>query len=258
MKTFVDVYYWIKIVVLAVAVLLALLAAARLSRRRPYSAVREVVLGIVALGAFAALTYVTSSAYSIYWAAGLAILGIVFGYWSGRASRFSQDEGKTTIRRSPVGPWLWALTAILLTMTLFFGTSYLFALAMLVLAFATGTVVGQLAKELGATKQEAAEIVPPVVVTAEVEAEADAVAEPETVAVAPVAEAAEPEPVAEAAAVEPPPIPAEVEPVVEEASPEPTAEAVEPPPLPEPVAEAADPVVAEPVTEAAEPTDPGA
>ena len=41
---------------------------------------------------------------------------------------------------------------ILTAMTLLFGTSYLVALAMLVLAFALGTVIGQVVRELGGSK----------------------------------------------------------------------------------------------------------
>ena len=68
------------------------------------------------------------------------------------AARFSQEQGRAYLRRSPVAPLVWAVGMILIAMTLFFGTSYLVALAMLVLAFALGAVIGQVARELSGSQ----------------------------------------------------------------------------------------------------------
>ena len=46
-------------------------------------------------------------------------------------------------RRSPVVPWVWFVAVVLTCATLLFAESYMFALSMLLLAFAVGLVVGE-------------------------------------------------------------------------------------------------------------------
>jgi hypothetical protein len=148
MNTFVTIFYWIRLAALIVVGLLALFMAFRMSRRRRYGPVRDISFAIGAIGAFGGVVYLTDPPFSVIWAAALGVLGAAAGYFAGRLSRFWTGGGRILIRHSPVAPWLWALSGILVMMTMLFGTSYLFALAMLLQAFAMGAVVGQVAAEV--------------------------------------------------------------------------------------------------------------
>jgi hypothetical protein len=149
MESFITIYYWVRIAILAIVVLLAVLAAIRLTRRHGFAAWREIAFVIVTAAAFGGLVTVVDRSFSLVWAVVLVVLGALAGFGAGRTTRLSRgDDGRVAIRRSPLAPWLWAAGAVLAAMTLLFGTSYLFALAMLVLAFALGTVLGQVAAEL--------------------------------------------------------------------------------------------------------------
>ena len=85
-----------------------------------------------------------------------SVVGAVAGYFAGRGSTFVADEGKLKLRRSPVGPWLWAVSVIVAALTALFGSAYLFALAMLLLIFAACEVAGQSIAELTQAKPGAA------------------------------------------------------------------------------------------------------
>jgi anaerobic C4-dicarboxylate transporter len=66
--------------------------------------------------------------------------------------------------------WVWALAVILVALTLLFGSSFLFGVAMLPLALAVGMVAGQVAGEFAGVKTQAgrpaAEPAPPADVVA--------------------------------------------------------------------------------------------
>jgi hypothetical protein len=158
MNDFVTIFYWIRLAALIVLVLLALVTAFRMSHRRRYGPGRDLSFAVGAIAAFGGLVYLTDPAFSVVWAAALGVVGAAVGYLSGRLSRFWAAEGRVFIRRSPVAPWLWALSAVLVTMTLLFGSSYLFALAMLLQAFAMGVAVGQVVAEV--SRRKTAEIAP--------------------------------------------------------------------------------------------------
>jgi hypothetical protein len=156
MKTFTTVYYWIRVAALVLAVVLALLAAVRLTGRRRFAVRRDVAFAAAAVVAFGGLTWITGVSFSIVWAVVLVLLGATAGFSASRGARFSMEEGRPYVNHSPVAPWIWAVGAILVALTLLFGTSYLFALAMLVLAFGMGTVLGEVAAELGGSRPEGA------------------------------------------------------------------------------------------------------
>ena len=59
------------------------------------------------------------------------------------------------MHRLPLAPWVWAAATIIVAVTLLFGTSYLYGLALLVMAFAAGLVIGQIAGELAAVRRQA-------------------------------------------------------------------------------------------------------
>ena len=152
MNDFVAIFYWLRLAALVVVVLLALVMAIRMSRRRRFGTARDVSFALGALAAFGGVVYVADPSFSVVWAAALAVVGAAAGYLSGRLSRFWTADGRIYIRRSPLAPWLWAISAALVMMTLLFGTAYLFALAMLLQAFAMGVVVGQVAAEIVRTR----------------------------------------------------------------------------------------------------------
>jgi hypothetical protein len=51
---------------------------------------------------------------------------------------------------------VWALSLVLVALTLLFGSTFLFGLAVLVMAFALGLVVGQIGGELATARRAAA------------------------------------------------------------------------------------------------------
>jgi hypothetical protein len=63
--------------------------------------------------------------------------------------------GQVCVKRSVLVAWVWALAMLLVAVTLLFGSSFLFAVAMLVLALAVGMVVGQVAGEFTAVRVSA-------------------------------------------------------------------------------------------------------
>jgi hypothetical protein len=146
--TIVDALYWVQVGLLVLTVVLAVVAALRVSGRRVFTPWRSVLQAVLTVLAFAALTLIAGASFSWLWAVVLLALGGVAGFMAERApSRFSLTAGKVAVRRSPLAPWIVAVASVLLALTLLFGTSYLFALAMLVFAFAMGTTIGQVAAE---------------------------------------------------------------------------------------------------------------
>ncbi len=59
------------------------------------------------------------------------------------------------MKRSSLVAWLWAVAVILVTLTLLFGSSFLFGAAMVLMALAVGAIVGQVAGEFAAVKKPA-------------------------------------------------------------------------------------------------------
>ena len=147
MKHFVTIYYWVRIAALAIIVILALLSAIRMMRRHKFAAWHGIVFVVAALVISGGMVWIVRAPFNVVWAVVLLVLGAAAGVFAG-GNKFSQEQSRTYLRRSPLAPLVWAVGMILVAMTLLFGTSYLVALAMLVLAFALGTVIGQVVKEL--------------------------------------------------------------------------------------------------------------
>jgi len=147
MKDVPAIIYWISLAVLVLATVFIIVAAVRQSVPRKFAAWRGIVQIVMAVIVFGGLVLIVSPSFNAIWAVALGVIGAVAGFFAGRGAKFTTDTGKLKIRRSPVAPWLWAVGVILASMTLAFGTSYLFALAMLVLAFALGAVLGQVIAE---------------------------------------------------------------------------------------------------------------
>ena len=189
MKHFVTIYYWVRIAALAIIVILALLSAIRMMRRHKFAAWHGIVFVVAALVISGGMVWIVKAPFNVVWAVVLLVLGAAAGLFAG-GNKFSQEQGRAYLRRSPLAPLVWAVGMILVAMTLLFGTSYLVALAMLVLAFALGTVIGQVVKELSGSMAAAGPA------EAAVQTPAPKLAE-ESAAVTP---APEPEPPADASA----------------------------------------------------------
>lgn len=162
MKDIATVYWVVRLVMLVLVVAIAVVAALMLGRTRKYAPWRDVVLAIAAPLLVVAAALLAGVHFSILWALVLGAAGIAAGYFAGRGSTFVLEDGRLKLRRSPLGPWLWAAAMIIAAMTLLFGTSYLFALAMLLLIFAACELVGQAIGELTQAKPGAAGAAVPV------------------------------------------------------------------------------------------------
>lgn len=151
--TVIGSLYWGKLAALIVlAVLAVVMVVVQLSRRR-YSTVRRVVQAVVSVGAVVLLWASTGVRPSYLWMALLLIVGAGLGYPAGMLSRVYRDGERVAVRRAAFAPVLAAVAYILTGMTLLFGTSYLFAVSLLVLMFSAGLTAGSaLAEMLAAAK----------------------------------------------------------------------------------------------------------
>ena len=69
--------------------------------------------------------------------------------------RAAAGAGAPGVRRSAVAPWLWALSLVLVALALLFGSTFLYGVAVLVMAFALVLVLGQIAREFAAVRRVA-------------------------------------------------------------------------------------------------------
>jgi hypothetical protein len=155
MDAIASIYYWVKLVLLIVVVVLAVWGAVRSSGNRVLVPWRAVVQAVLAVVAFAAVTWLGGAAFGIVWAVVLVVLGLAAGFLMGRRERSWTQAGRVCVRRSALASWVWAVSVILVSMTLLFGSSYLFALAALVMVFGLGMVLGQIAGEFAGSGNEA-------------------------------------------------------------------------------------------------------
>jgi uncharacterized membrane protein len=170
MDQVVSILYWVKLAVLIMVVVLTLWGAVRASKRRVFVPWRAVTQVVLAVAAFVAVSWVAGAIYGLAWAVVLLVLGLAAGYYAGRGERVTQQGGQVCVQRSRQVAWVWALAVILVALTLLFGSSFLFGVAMLPLALAVGMVAGQVAGEFAGVKTQAgrpaAEPAPPADVVA--------------------------------------------------------------------------------------------
>ena len=81
------------------------------------------------------------------------MLGAALGYLLARGERAVAGQGAPGLRRSALAPWVWALSLVLVALTLLFGSTFLYGVAVLVMAFALGLVLGQIAGEFAAVRR---------------------------------------------------------------------------------------------------------
>jgi hypothetical protein len=152
METVSVAYYWIRIGALVVLTLFAVVTAIVQLRRRRYSLVRRVILAVVSVAAVFALQAASGVKPSLLWMVGLLVVGLGLGWMAGRMSRVYEQDGAVLVARSAYAPVLAALAYVWAALTLLFGTSYLFAIALLILAFSAGLSAGSALAELIAAR----------------------------------------------------------------------------------------------------------
>lgn len=164
MDAVVSILYWVKLAVLIIVVVLTLWGAVRASRRRVFAPWRAVTQVVLAVAAFAALSWFAGAVYGPLWAVVFLVLGVAAGFFAGRGEPVTLRGKQVCVKRSPLVAWVWALAVTLVALTLLFGSSFLFGVAMLPLALAVGMVAGQVAGEFAGvsrpTGQPAAEPTP--------------------------------------------------------------------------------------------------
>jgi len=155
MDAVVSVLYWVKLAILIVLAVLTLWGAVRASKLRAFVPWRAVTQMVLAVAAFAALSWFAGAIYGLLWALVLLVLGLAAGFFAGRGERVTRQGEQVCVKRSPLVAWIWALAVILVTVTLLFGSSFLYGVAMLPLALGVGMVIGQVAGEFAATGRAA-------------------------------------------------------------------------------------------------------
>lgn len=155
MDTIATILYWIQLILLVLAAIAAVLVAVRGSGARVFVPWRAVAQGVLAAAVFVIAFVLAGAGSSVLWAAVLLALGAVVGYLLGaREPAMAGDKGSGR-RRSAVAPWVWALSVVLVALTLLFGSTFLYGLAVLVMACALGLVLGQIIGEFASARRVA-------------------------------------------------------------------------------------------------------
>jgi len=153
-----GIYYWIRLGLLALIALLAFFAAFRLMRTRKFSTGKAITVVVLELVALVGTWFLTGASPSPVWLIVALAIGAVVGFLLGRSSKPAEGE---KLKRSPVAATISAIAFIFAGMTLLFGTSYLFSLALIGVALALGLFAGQLAGEIQAAKSVLPPEMPP-------------------------------------------------------------------------------------------------
>jgi hypothetical protein len=147
-----SIYYYVRLGALGLVIVSSLLMVVVQLRRRKYSTVRRVVLACVSVAGVFALWAASGVVPSWLWIGGLMAVGAGLGWVAGRMSRAYLEDGAVKVKRSAFAPVLAAVASVLAAFTLLFGTSYLFAIALLVLAFSGGLSAGSAVAEAFAVR----------------------------------------------------------------------------------------------------------
>jgi hypothetical protein len=156
MDAIVTILYWIQLSLLVLAVVVAVVIALRDSGSRQFVPWRAVTQTVLAVAVFAVAFVLAGAGSSVLWTVVLVVLGAALGYLLAGAERVVAADGAPGVRRSAVAPWVWAVSLVLVALTLLFGSTFLYGLAVLVMAFALGLVLGQIIGESVAVRRAAA------------------------------------------------------------------------------------------------------
>jgi hypothetical protein len=156
MDSIATILYWIQLSLLVLAVVVAVVVALRESGSRAFVPWRAVTQIVLAVAVFAVVFVLAGAGSSILWTVILVVLGAALGYLLGGGERVVAGGGASGVRRSAVAPWVWAVSLVLVALTLLFGSTFLYGLAVLVMAFALGLVLGQIIGEFAAVRRASA------------------------------------------------------------------------------------------------------
>lgn len=153
MDALVTILYWVQLSLLVLAVIVAVFVAVRGAGTRVFVPWRAVTQGVLAAAVFLVAFVLAGAGSSLLWTVVLLALGAVLGYLIGaREPAVSGDRGDGR-RRSALAPWVWALSLALVALTLLFGSTFLYGLAVLLMAFALGLVLGQIGGEFATARR---------------------------------------------------------------------------------------------------------
>jgi hypothetical protein len=152
----VEILYWVQLTLLVLAVIAAVVNAVRGSGSRAFVPWRAVVQAVLAVAVFAVAFVLAGAGSSILWTVVLIVLGAALGYLLAGGERLVAGGAAPGLRRSAVAPWVWALSLVLVALTLLFGSTFLYGVAVLVMAFALGLVLGQIAGEFARVRRAGA------------------------------------------------------------------------------------------------------
>lgn len=156
MDAIVSILYWVQLTLLVLAVVVAVVSAVRGSGPRAFVPWRAVAQAVLAVAVFAVAFLLAGAGSSILWTVVLIVLGAALGYLLAGGERLLAGGSAPGLRRSAVAPWVWALSLVLVALTLLFGSTFLYGVAVLVMAFALGLVLGQIAGEFARVRRDAA------------------------------------------------------------------------------------------------------
>ncbi len=142
MEAIAGIYYFIRLGLFVVLVILSIVLAIRLMRARPFSMGRGMAVTAAGLIALAGLWVITGATPGIAWVAALLAVGVILGIFAGKAARPASGS-PDKLRPSPLAAIITALAFIFASLTLLFGTSHLFSLSLLGIALSVGCLLGQ-------------------------------------------------------------------------------------------------------------------
>ncbi len=134
---------WLAISSTGVMAALMVGQALMMSRPRRLRGWVLVLVALIDLAAVLALYWFGGIALSVAWMAGLLVAGVVAGWFVGRATKTATKDGHVYGKLSPAGPWLVAIALSASVAAMFFASTGVFALVLLVALFAVGMLLGQ-------------------------------------------------------------------------------------------------------------------
>ena len=138
MDTAVNTYFMVRLGALIVAVLITLVSTVIQMRRRSASATGRAAASVLTIVAVGVIVLRGTARPSVLWIAALLVAGAALGLLSGKMARPYQDGSRVAVKRSPIPPLIGAVAYILMMITLLFGTTYLLAIALLIVVFSAG------------------------------------------------------------------------------------------------------------------------
>jgi hypothetical protein len=141
-----NIWYFARLALLFVVVVIALVLAIVLPRRRKFAGRVRGFAAPVLAAIVAVLSWLSAARPSWLWLAGAFVIGMLLGFFMGRMAKPAMRGNKPAVRRWVLAPLLVALGLIAVSIMVLFGTPYLAALAMIYLVLAWAMQAGS---ELG-------------------------------------------------------------------------------------------------------------